>query len=102
MTCDCECKFDSHVWLHACKVHSLSLTVAGSGDYNVMAMDLTFSATVTTHPIAITAAADDILEVYEVFTLNLTTTADDTTVTLNPSSVTVTITDMTSEFITLP
>ena len=98
-------EFDSHVWFHPCNSTLslyLSLTVASSGDHNVMAMDLTFSDTVTTHSIAITAAEDDILEVDEVFTLSLTTTADDTVVTLNPSSATVIITDMTSEFITLP
>ena len=76
--------------------------MASSGDHNVISMELTFSDTVTTHSIAITAATDDIFEGDEVFTLNLTTTDDDTTVTLNPSSATVTITDMTSEFNTLP
>ena len=98
----CECGLCGSMHIKSTLSLYLSLTVAGSGDYNVMAMELTFNAAVNTRSIAITAADDDILEGDEVFTLNLTTIADDTTVTLDPSSATVTITDMTSEFLTLP
>ena len=70
------------------------LSVAGN-DYTSVSEDRTFSATTTSQTVMIMASNDSIVENEEMFTLSLTT--DDPAVTVPTATVTVSITDNTSE-----
>ena len=71
------------------------LSVAGS-DYASVSVDRTFSATTTSQTVMIMTTSDSIVEILETFTLSLTST--DSAVMPQPVSTTVSITDMTSEY----
>ena len=72
------------------------LTEAGS-DYMSKTMDLTISAGTTSQTVMIMTSTDSIVENVETFTLSLTYT--DSAVMPQSVSMTVSITDMTSEYI---
>ena len=71
------------------------LTEAGS-DYTSVPADLVFSATTTSQTVMIVVSTDSRVETQEMFTLSLTTT--DSAVMPQSVSTTVSITDMTSEY----
>ena len=73
---------------------SSPITEAGN-DYTSETVDLTFSATTTSQTVMIMTTPDSIVENEEMFTLSLTT--DDPAVTVPTATVTVSITDNTSE-----
>ena len=58
---------------------------------------LTFNSVTTSHTVTVTAVDDNVIEDEEMFTLSLTTSAEN--VTLQPDPVDVSITDNTSKYI---
>ena len=69
--------------------------MAGS-DYTSLSMNLTFSATTTSHDVTVMTTLDNVVEENEVFTLSLT--SDDVEFGLIDPTATVTIEDQSSTY----
>ena len=82
---------------HSLDVQCASPITEAGNDYTSVSVDLTFSAGTTSQTVMIITSTDSIVENVETFTLSLTST--DSAVMPQSVSTTVSITDMTSEYI---